>query len=273
MKKTTTAIAGLAALTLLDVSAATPAAAQGAETFKGAYIGAHAGYASSSSTTFTSDPYIINLPSAPATDITVPGRSDKFDFDGALGGVHTGYNVVTPKNFLYGIEGDWTYLGHDDSVQFNSGVVATGGGDGAIFQHRSELELEWQGTIRGRAGFVSGNTLFFATAGIAFLRTDWNEKATVTDCGADGCGNANDQTFVRNHSDSDLLVGAVIGGGVEIAVRENIIIGAEYLYENFGSIGSVPFGHTTPGQRGSLGDLDEHKVRVRVSIKLGNPPQ
>lgn len=272
MKKT--AIAGIAALTLLDISAATPAAAQDANTFAGTYVGAHAGYSTSSSTTFTSNPYTITgLPSDPSVVIPVPGRNDKFDFDGALGGVHAGHNIITRGNFLFGIEGDWSYLGQDDSVQFNSGFVDIGGGDGATFQHRSELELEWQGTIRGRAGFISGNTLFFATAGVAFLSTDWNETATVTDCFANGCGNANDQSFTRTHSDSDTLVGAVIGGGVEFAVRPNVIIGADYLYENFGSIGSVPFGHTTPGQQGSLGDLDVHKVRVRVSIKLGGGSQ
>jgi len=258
MKKSA-AIAGLAAMTLLDISAATPAAAQNiTNPFDGFYAGAHLGYGSASSVRFTGNPYTVDLPSD--TDIPVSGRNDKFNLDGILGGAHTGYNVVTPGNFLFGIEGDWTYLGIKDTV--NGSETIDFASDGYTFQHRSELELEWQGTIRGRLGFVSGNTLFFTTAGVAFLNVDWNETAIATD---DSAG----QSFTQNHGDSDTLTGVVLGGGVEVAVTPTVIFGADYLYENFGSIGSVPFGHTNPGQTGRLGDIDVHKVRARVSIKFG----
>ncbi len=272
MKKA--AIAGLAALTLLDISAATPAAAQSADSFAGAYVGLNAGVATTNSMSFTSNPYTVTgLPADPGNVYPIPGRNDKFDFTSFLGGVQTGFNFVTPGNFLFGIEGDWSLLNDDDSVSFNSGRIdiAGGGGDGAIFQHRSEVELEWQGTIRGRAGFIAGNTLFFATAGIAFLSAEWDETATITDCGQ--VCNAGDATFTRTYSDSSILTGAVVGAGVEIAISPNVIVGGDYLYETFDSFGTVPFGHTTPGQQGSLGDLDIHKVRVRVSFKLGGPAQ
>lgn len=272
MKKSA-AIAGLAALTLLDISAATPAEAQSAgNPFTGAYLGGHAGYAATGSTTFTGDAYTITgLPSDPTEIVPVPGRRDEFEMDGALGGAHTGYNFVTPGNFLFGVEGDWTWLGADDSVNFNSGRVEIGGGDGVIFQHRSDIELEWQATIRGRLGFLAGNTLFFATGGVAFLETDWSETATVTDCGQ-VCA-AGDPVFTRLHSDSETLIGGVVGGGFEMAISPTVIIGADYLYENFGERDSLPFGHTDPGQQGELDDLEIHKVRVRISFELGGPPQ
>ena len=64
MKKA--AIAGLAALTLLDISTATPVAAQGANPFAGGYVGAHVGGATTNSMSFTSAPYTITgLPADP----------------------------------------------------------------------------------------------------------------------------------------------------------------------------------------------------------------
>ena len=268
------AIAGVAVLTLLDISAATPVAAQGVTNpFAGGYAGVHAGGATTNSMSFTGAPYTIPNSDLPAqtTNVAAPGRNDEFDFNGALGGVQSGFNMITPGNFMFGIEGDWTYLGMDDTVRFNSGRVDTTGGDGVIFQHRSEVELQWQGTIRGRAGFVAGNALFFATAGVAFLNVDWKETASITDC-AQAC-DPTDVTFTRNYSDSETLIGPVVGVGVEFAIAQNMIVGGDYLYETFDSFGSVPFGYTSTPQQGRLGDLDIHKVRVRVSVRFGAPTQ
>lgn len=272
MKKTA-AIAGLAAMTLLDISAATPVAAQNADAFSGGYVGAHFG-GIFSDTNFTGPAHsVTGLPSDTSNVYPVPARNENYDLAGILAGLHTGFNVVTNGNFMYGIEGDWTYLNAEDTVSFNSGRVdiAGGGGDGVIFQHRSEIELEWQGTIRGRAGFIAGNTLFFATAGIAFLNASWNDVSTVTDCGQ--VCSATDATFTNVSNDDGTLIGAVIGAGVEVAIAPNVTIGGDYLYENFGEFGSVPFGHIGEPHRGRIDDFDVHKVRVRVSVKFGGPAQ
>lgn len=249
------ALAGVAALTLLDISAATPAAAQGASPFLGPYIGAHTGYFTGDAT-FSSAPYAIVTPRTG----TALARNDSFDFDGLLAGIHAGINVPMGTNFIAGLEGDLMNLGDDDSVSFNSGVI---GADGLSFQYRSELEFDWQGTIRGRIGFVAGNLLFFGTAGVAFLNADWSESASKS------LSFGTPITF--SHSKSDTLVGGVVGAGIEVAVTPTIIVGSDYLYENFESFNSVPHG-VEAGQTGKIGDIDVHKVRVRVSIKFGGPP-
>jgi len=255
MKKT--AIASLAALTLLDISAATPAAAQDANTFAGAYIGAHAGY-SSGDATFKSAPYIFD---GPSDTFPFAARNDSFDLEGFIGGVHTGYNFLTPGNMVYGIEGDWTYLGQDDSVSASGAGVGTTNSDGFTFQRRSEVDFNWQGTIRGRLGFVSGRTLFFATAGVAFLDVDWSETGSLVDSDVN-------TTVTVSHSADDTLVGAAVGGGFEVAITPTVSFGADYLYENFESFNNVPHGFE-PGLTGKLDDIDIHKVRVRLSIKFG----
>lgn len=255
MKKSA-ALTGLAALTLLDISAATPAAAQDRTPFLGTYVGSHAGYFTGDAT-FSSLSYTINTPCCG----TAPARNDSFDINGPLVGVHGGINLPIGTNLVGGIEGDWSLLFGDDTVSVPSTVV---GFDGLSFQYRSEIEFEWQSTLRGRFGFVSGNTLFFATAGIAFLRVDWSEVASKN--------NNFSPVTTFSHSDDETLVGGVVGAGFETAVTPTVFVGADYLYENFESFNSVPHG-VEAGLTGKIDDIDVHKVRVRVSVKFGGPPQ
>lgn len=241
----------------LVVSVASPAAAQDMPSpFAGSYIGLHAGHAGSDAN-FTGAPYIANLPNE---DVPVSGRNDGFDLDGGLIGVHGGYNAVSQRNILFGFEGDWSHLDNKDTVTGGETVLVNG--EAFVFDHVSKLDLNWQATLRARLGYVAGRTLFFGTIGVALLDVDWDETATAFD---DDAG----ETYVQKHSGSDTLVGLALGGGIEFAVRENVFLGADYLYENFGNSGGLPFGHSTPPQIGKADDLDVHKVRVRLSIKLG----
>lgn len=265
MKKA--ALAGIAALTLMDISAATPIAAQGINSFIGPYAGAHAGVFTGDAT-FKSAPYTVSATPGGGGGggpnfIVFPGRNDSFDFNGTLAGVHGGWNFLLGTNFIGGLEGDLSNLDDTDFVSA-SGPIQSLTSDGFSFQRRSQIDLDWQGTIRGRLGFVAGSTLFFATAGVAFLNVDWSETTSVQ-----RTNGANLTTL--SHSDSDTLVGGAVGGGVEIAITPTVIFGADYLYENFGSFNSVPHGFVTV-QSGKIDDLDIHKVRIRLSIKFGGPP-
>jgi len=197
-------------------------------------------------------------------NFAIPGRSDSFDTDGIIGGVHGGINFLLGPAFIGGLEGDVTRLDQSEAVSFSGTGTSTPGSDGFTYQSRSELELDWQGTVRGRLGFVSGKTLFFATAGVAFLNVDWSEVASLQSPGA-GITN-----ITVNHSKSDTLVGGAIGGGFEVAISPTIVFGADYLYESFENF-TVPHGFIT-AQSGKIDDIDVHKVRVRISIKLGGPP-
>lgn len=247
--------AGLTAALIL--SGANNATAQDAPSpFAGTYIGVHAGHAGADAN-FTGAPYIANLP---LEDVPVSGRNDAFDLDGALFGVHGGHNIVRRGKILFGIEGDWSRLDNKDTV--TGGETVQVNGEDFVFDHVSTLDLNWQATLRARLGYVAGRTLFFGTIGVAFLDMDWSETATAFDDDAN-------ETYVQNHRGGDTLTGLALGGGIEFAVRENVFIGADYIYENFGSSGGLPFGHSTPAQIGRIDDLDVHKIRLRLSIKLG----
>ena len=255
MKKSAAA-AGLAALTLFDIGGETPAQAQNAELFAGAYVGGHVG-GFTSDATFTSPAYTAT---SFGLNALAPARNDPFSVEGSLTGVHAGFNFVLGQSVVGGIEADWSSLDESDSVAIPLTPLTTGI-DGFSFQYRSRLDLESQRTIRGRLGFVLGNALIFGTAGVAFLNVDWTEQASKI---------RNNGTLQENfsHSRSETLVGGVVGGGVEFALGSNIIFGTDYLYEDFESLGGVPHG-VEAGQFGRLDNISVHKVRARLSFKFG----
>lgn len=258
MKKSV--IAGFAALSLLDIAAATPLQAQGANgnaPFTGFFAGLHAGGFDASSVNFSSLPYIV--PSPPfSNDTPIPGRSDTFDVDGGLLGLQASYLFQFPSNIVIGIDGDVSALFGDDSASGSGSFPFSG--DGITFLYNSKLDFDWQATLRGRLGFAAGNFLFYTTGGVAFLNLTWKDQTIVNE----------DDTFIVSgvHKEGKTLVGGVIGGGIDYAITPYVLIGVEYRYEDFGDIGTVPHGPNTGVQTGQLDDLDVQKVLFRVNWRL-----
>ena len=76
-------------------------------------------------------------------------------------------------NFVYGLEGDWTWLGG----------IKTSTGNTEILQ---SFDVRWVGTLRGRAGLAFDATLVYLTGGLAFGRVDnsFIAYSTTEDCPA-----------------------------------------------------------------------------------------
>lgn len=113
-----------------------------------------------------------------------------------LAGIHVGYNWQKPSGWLLGIEGDVSFADN----------------------------IDYLATVRGRLGYASGQTLVYATGGVAFL-------------GLDDSFHYADFFF----EDSDTQTGWVAGLGVEYKLRQNVSIGLEGLYYNFGDGGDHEF--------------------------------
>jgi outer membrane immunogenic protein len=130
------------------------------------------------------------------------------ELTGGLGSITAGYNWVSPGGFLYGIEGDLGLmdLSADDKVIF----------DGHVW--KAEYGPFW-GTLRARAGWLWGNTLLYATGGLAI--TEVNEV---------GIGDADGQTATNR----DVRSGWVLGGGIEHAFAPGLTAKLEYLHMDFG---------------------------------------
>lgn len=121
--------------------------------------------------------------------------SEGVEIDNALaGGVHVGYNWQTPSNWVYGIEADLGLI--NDDVE--------------------DIDItDFLATIRGRVGIASGDSLLYATAGVAFLGYS---DDVVDEIGVD-----------------DTAVGFVVGGGFEHKLSSRFSVGVEGLYYNFSS--------------------------------------
>ena len=146
---------------------------------------------------------------------------------GFIGGGQAGYNWQTGA-FVLGVETDFD----GTSLSRNVSIVGANFFDPFInrtdfFTANGHASLDRLGTTRGRVGFVAtpdNRLMVYGTGGVAY-----------------GGGSANPSFFDFNNSfgwagSTDASrVGWTIGGGVEYAWTNNIIIGAEYLYFNLGS--------------------------------------
>lgn len=138
------------------------------------------------------------------TDVDVdvdfdPGFSDSFDANGGFAGLYAGYNFQS-GSFVGGIEADINKAWIDETA--------------LVGPIEADTELDWFGSIRGRAGFAFDRALVFGTAGVAFASAS-----------ADVLGESYDLNYT----------GWTIGGGAEYAVTDNITLRGEYRYYDFGS--------------------------------------
>jgi outer membrane immunogenic protein len=145
------------------------------------------------------------------------GAPIDFSTSGFTGGVFGGYNYQMGQ-WLLGVEADFEYFRSAGSNTVNGlllGVSPT--------TVTSSMSTDWLLTLRPRLGIVSGNWLFYGTGGLAVTRqsASWSILAGLV---------------TESASASALEPGWAVGGGVEAALPGNLILGAEYLYANFGSV-------------------------------------
>lgn len=137
----------------------------------------------------------------------IPAVDADVDPDGFLGGALLGGNFQTDC-LVFGLEGDVGF-GDVDGSDNNVGIAGPGGGPlGA------DADLNWNGHIRARFGYSFGEVLPFIAGGLSVADIDVD-----TDVGDD----------TKTHW------GWTIGGGIDWAVSEQVIIRAEYLYDDYGS--------------------------------------
>ena len=84
-----------------------------------------------------------------------------------------------------------------------------------------EIKLRLSGSARVRAGYAVDRWLPFVTGGVAFAKY----TATI---------NAAEQPLEYPRSGKGNLVGWTLGGGVNYALTDHVILGAEYRFTNFG---------------------------------------
>lgn len=174
--------------------------------WNGFYAGGHAGYGM---VDFDSIYDISEIENPFDTEDSVLGNL--FDLDSAMVGLQAGYNWSS-GDMVFGVEGDWTWLGSSDRRFDPYGDFA--------FNDSAGVAINWLASLRARVGVVSGNTLIYGTGGIAWA--EWEYDA-VDD---DGFGGASG--FSRT------ATGLVAGGGMEVAFSEHCAFRIEALHYMFG---------------------------------------
>jgi outer membrane immunogenic protein len=182
-----------------DMPIKAPRYVEPAASWAGWYIGAHAGAAWQNTQTDSTDSSygIFGLGNTSASKT------------GFIGGGQIGYNWQH-GNFVFGLEADISGLSSKTSAHLADTYAAL------------ESKISWLSTVRSRFGLAVGDTMVYATAGVAFGSVK-NSLTSNNPC----CRSV-------TYSDSKTKVGWTVGGGVEHMLNRNWTIGLEGLFVDLG---------------------------------------
>ena len=232
MKFATSVVVAFAGLIL----APAPATAQPYD-WSGPYLGGHVGQAWMDVDTVYD-----------TADAAAPFDFSPLDLDGVIAGGQVGFNFQVDQ-ILFGIEADAS-TGNSDTLATTE--PPTRGPDIV------DVDLDFLASVRGRLGWVldgvpgGSSLLIFGTAGIAFTEYDLS------------IFNEFDDTTGKLSFDE---IGAVFGGGVEIATIHGFNLRLEYLFYDVGESAAITpprFSDADPGDNISFDDV--HVVRASVII-------
>ncbi|MBO6815450.1 MAG: porin family protein [Rhizobiaceae bacterium] len=163
-----------------------------------------------------------------------PGTVNRYiDFDGGFAGASIEY-LWQEGDFVFGPQAEIAWASTDQDFPAGNNRFLSG--------------VEWFGSAGGKAGMAFDNVLLFGTAGFAFAGItggQWN-------------------TFLARHwSDVELNTGYSVGGGVDLMLQDDWVIGAEYRHYNFGETNYGP----APSFQARTQETDFNAVSFRLRKK------
>lgn len=179
-----------------------------------------------------------------------------YDRNGFVGGAQAGYNWQVDQ-FVFGVEADIDYSDMD-----GTGALATAVAPFANGWFRSRSEIQWLGTLRGRAGLAIDRALIYGTGGLAYGGVKDSFQWGYPTLG---------QVYQGRASNTEW--GWTAGAGFEYAWTDNFILGAEVLYFDLGSttVPGIPIAGFVPPLGTALAGNYDHKgviARARASYKF-----
>jgi outer membrane immunogenic protein len=173
----------------------------------------------------------------PQNRVVFPGAPDsqhKFSNSGLRTGGYIGA-LSQYQTWVFGFEGDWAYYKRSDDVPYIVGCAtdaciggAANNSPGPFFGDSTTVTNKWDASIRLRGGFlITPDVLLYGTGGVA-----WQQVEATATCTVNGA-----MCTLSNHTDSQstVVAGYTVGGGLEWKVWRNILLRAEYRYSDFGS--------------------------------------
>ena len=155
--------------------------------WSGFYVGANVGYSwgrSSNDWDFFAPSFFV-LPGSttclPAGLALCLAGSDSNKLNGVIGGLQAGYNWQAGQ-FLVGIETDIQATGQKGDRIFSGGFPVDPQVPPSIVEATYTQKLQWIGTLRGRVGFATNQTLLYATGGLAYGPVTVNGYRVASTC-------------------------------------------------------------------------------------------
>ncbi len=204
----------IAVIALTGMAGATPPIY--GSTWTGCYIGGHAGYGTTTSSTQYS-------PGLQPAEFGAPQLNQNFDNKGFAGGGQVGCQLQT-GTFLWGLEGDWSSFSNSSTKDlfFNfTGIPSTS----LTVNQKVDYDSLW--SVRGRFGGIFSDVYHvYVTAGIGGAKASYNASESSRFVGCCPAVIAfQDATNVTMNP-----TGIVLGAGAEWKLWPQFVIGAEYLH-------------------------------------------
>jgi outer membrane immunogenic protein len=174
-------------------------------------------------------------------DTSLTGENIQSDIDGLIGGGQVGWNWQM-DSIVFG--GEFSFTGTD----------LDGDNDSAVPGVNLDGDVSYYGLLGGKLGFAADRSLFYAKGGYAFGEIGTaGQNANIPDA----------------FSNDELHHGYFIGGGIEYAATDNVIVGAEYNFIDLGGKRNHN-GTTTAGIPYVNEDVESqiHAITARVSFKF-----
>jgi outer membrane immunogenic protein len=176
----------------------------------------------------------------------------KLNPEGAIGGLYAGYNYDFSSGLVIGADADFTLSGmKNKSPLFVYATDALGPRNAPGDADRSRVL--WTAAAGGRVGYAIDRFMPYIAGGIAF--------AKFSDLGT--------HTYVDFRYETT-RVGWTVGGGLDYALTDNLILRAEYRYSHFGDIGGMTT--ITPQTQGYEQHVDYNlsinDVRLGIAYKF-----
>ena len=178
---------------------------------------------------------VLAAPAFAADPMAVPMTEPGFDWTGYYAGLQAGYGwgesdisvtedapfSISPDidgGFVGGhVAGLWQFdqavIGAEAELNYSSIDGTAESGLGSIFG----TDIKWFGSVNAKAGFAMDRVLVYGVGGVAFAGIETSQVA--------GASFASTRTNV----------GWTVGAGVDYALTDKFIVGAQYRYYDFGS--------------------------------------
>ena len=185
--------------------------------WSGVHLGVSGGFG------FNEDDPAYSYQNVPANVIPLLPTSANLNADGGLVGGTVGFDHQFGQVVL-GIEGDLSWTG------FGENAIHNVAGDPSIqfppIEFRTDYEMDWLSTVRGRVGVASDRWLLYGTAGLAFAKVSLDTSVTVGD----------PPMGQLTGSEETTKSGWTAGGGGAVAITPHISLKAEAFYYDLGDV-------------------------------------